>query len=900
MMRQERPPTTQTSDPRDREPRVALLAERTARWAATRPRRVLIGAALVVLLSLVSLSQLRVTSSLTAMLGTGSATAAAMERVTTGYRSGDALLLLVEHPPDRDASDAGRAELVDYAERLEAGLRADPATAALVKSVRFREDPDLRRFASEVMLPHAAFYLGPDEAAELALRLHPERMRAQFARNEAMIGAPGPAGGALSRQVLRDPLRLFELAPPGLLPQEGGPVAPAGGDGASRSAPDFSTDGRALLVHVGALGLGSDYAAAGRLVEEVVRVARALNAGDLRIEPAGAAAIAHESSSTIRRDAVISTVVSVALLYGLFLLFYRRWTAGLVIGGVAAVGMIAGIGVAALAVREVSPLAAMIAALLAGLGTDYGIHFRSHYDAQRARGCSSAEASAQTARRMAVPIGTNCVTTIFGFVSLWPSGIRMLSDFAVLGAAGLAGALVSVFILTPAALALLDRRPGPGPAARAGYDRLADAIASRPRRCMGSSLALLGFVTAAAWVQGFSLDFEPDLTVMHPRPSRALDATGEVIRRFSSRGDFIPVEVLAPTPEALVVAVHDFAAALGSPACRAVGVTGVIGLHALVPDPRASATRTQLLRTIDPDRAVADFDAAVAASAFEPAAYAEYRDVLRELVSARSPPTIDAILRYPGLAAELFPDATLATGERPLGTVMAVRLASPLQDRVQRRAAIAALNAAASTVPGGGVTVAGIAAVSEDLEAMARDGLPRSIAISLVLVLAWLTVVFRRPLDVLLAMVPLIFGAGTTVLFIIAIGERFNPINSVAIPLLDGIAVDAGVFLVSAYRAHASRRAELLDHLRSTAHAVLLSVSTTATAFAALLFTHTPAVRSLGLVSAVGIVASGVGALLLLMPILIRRAPDRPAPDPAEPGPPNPPTPSPHAAAREA
>ncbi|MDP1661638.1 MAG: MMPL family transporter, partial [Phycisphaerales bacterium] len=115
-----------------------------------------------------------------------------------------------------------------------------------------------------------------------------------------------------------------------------------------------------------------------------------------------------------------------------------------------------------------------------------------------------------------------------------------------------------------------------------------------------------------------------------------------------------------------------------------------------------------------------------------------------------------------------------------------------------------------------------------------------------------------------------VFAGGTTVLFIIATGQKFNPINCVAVPLLNGIAVDAGVFLVSVYRAHGATRGELLLHLRSTTHAVLLSVGTTTTAFAALCFSHTPAVRSLGLVSAVGIVASGVGALLLLMPILLR------------------------------
>jgi predicted RND superfamily exporter protein len=61
---------------------------------------------------------------------------------------------------------------------------------------------------------------------------------------------------------------------------------------------------------------------------------------------------------------------------------------------------------------------------------------------------------------------------------------------------------------------------------------------------------------------------------------------------------------------------------------------------------------------------------------------------------------------------------------------------------------------------------------------------------------------------VLMALVPLIFAGLTTVGFMIAMDIRFNPINSIAIPLLDGIAVDAGVFLVSVVR---QARAEGLD-----------------------------------------------------------------------------------------
>ncbi|HZW05673.1 MAG TPA: MMPL family transporter, partial [Phycisphaerales bacterium] len=833
-----------------------------------RPRLVLVCAAVAALLAILSLSRLHVSSSLAAMLGTRSEAAAAMQRVTTEYRSGDALLLLVEAP---GGGEKAQAEALAFAQRLEASLKADPGVAPLIAWVRYREDPALLRFARDVMLPSGAFYLTDQGASELTRRLQPAAIREQIARNEALIGAPGPAGSALSAEVLRDPLRLFELVPETL--RRGGP----GGGGSAlddEGRPEFSADGGALLIRIGAVATGSDFGAAGRLYDGVLRRVSEVNTGGIRVEAGGFAAIAASSSRVIRTDAVVSSLASIGLLYFLFLLFYRRWTAALVIGGVAGAGMLVGIGTLALFLTSVSPLAAMIAALLAGLGTDYGIHFLSHYDGYRERGLSSVDASAETARHMAVPIVTNCFTSIFGFISLWPSKIQMLSDFAAMGTAGLIGALAAVFVLMPAALAAIDRRAAAGGAAqRARFGRLADVVARRWRTCATASLAALALVVAAAGLRGFDLRFESDLTVMHPRPSPALDTTAEVIKRFVGQGDLVPIELRAETPEKLLQAAHDLARALQSPACRAVGVTGVVGIHSLLPDPRSAPSRLQSLQALDAENVVTSFDAAVAESAFEPSAYAPYRSFLRTLVSARAPPTVDDLVRHSAVAERLFPAATLDGRTPPLRTVVAVHLSSPLTERVQRRAVVAALSNAAATVPG--ATVAGIAAVSEELEAAAREGLPVSVCISLVLVIGWLTIVFRRPLDVLLALVPLLFAGVTTVALIIALGQRFNPINSVAIPLLDGIAVDAGVFLVSVYRAHGSNRSELLGHLRSTTHAVLLSVGTTVTAFAALCFTHTPAVRSLGFVSAVGIVASGVGALLLLMPILIRRAPDR-------------------------
>jgi predicted RND superfamily exporter protein len=780
--------------------------------------------------------------------------------------------VVVELPEGRAADDAGRRELVEFALRFQATLGSDPEAQRLVAWARFGRDPEFARFAREVMLPSGAFYLDDAALQELVRRMRPDRVRERIARNETLIAAPGPAGGALADGVRNDPLRLFELIPSELSAavgagsgREGRSIGSAGGE-----ATGFSGDGRALLIQIGGRRSSSDLDFAVQLTDAVASRASASNTTGLRVDLAGPSAIAATTSRVIRGDAIVTTLASVALLYMLFVIFYRRWMAALLIGWVAVVGILAGIGVFALFASAVSPLAAVIAALLAGLGVDYGIHFMSHYDACRAQGLDSASASIEAFRRMALPIVTNCFTSIFGFASLWPSDTQMLRDFAVMGASGLLGALASVFVLMPAMLRLFDRGSHAGVPGGPRFGGLADIVAHRPRMWMTSSLVVLSVAVGAAGLQGFIPTLESDLTVMHPRPNRALDVTGEVVTRFSGQGEFIPVEVRAESSEALVAKAHDAARALRSEACQEVGVVGVSGLHQLLPDPRGVSRALDGLAEADAERAVRSFDAALAESVFDPSYYGAYRDMLRSLLSSRQPPAVAVLSTFPSLAERLFPASALDAGTPPTDTVILVRLSSPLHDRAQRRRTMDVLDKALAPFPG--VTVAGVAAVSDELEDATRASLPQAVAISVVLVIGWLLIVFRKPMDVCLALIPLVFAALATVAFMVATKQKFNPMNSVAIPLLDGIAVDAGVFLVSAARAHSGTRDGLRPHLRTTAPAVLLAATTTMTGFGALWFTHTPAIRSFGMVAAVGIFASMCGALFVLMPILFGRA----------------------------
>ncbi len=859
----------------DHTPRGFGILKAVARACAHRPWAVLAAAVVLVAMAIVSIGRLKISASMEAMLGSQSVAAGAFHTVVTEFQAGESLLVLVESRSysKAAATEKETADVISMADSLVKALLSDARTKDRIVSARARQDEALAEFAKTRIVPNGPYYLGVSGTKELLARFEPQRMAEQFARNEALISSPGPAGEALSKNVLKDPLRLFELA---------GSAGLAAGDAAAPTlaAPELSKDGRAVLVRIVSKASMNDLEEAGELVRLVDEIAAELiakpvadNSGNsVSVRLGGAYAIAATAAGTIRYDAIVATLVSVGLLYGLFVVFYRRWLTPLLIGVVAGSGLLVGFGVLALGAPVVSPLAATLAAVLAGLGVDYGIHFVAHFDALRAEGKSATESAVETAGVMALPITTNCFTSIFGFASLWPSKIEMLSDFAKLGTAGLIGAWIAAFTLLPALLVLTHRKTDQVKVAPPRFGWIADAAGRRPRLWVSSSVSLLLMVAVVAGIRGVGPRLEGDLTVLHPQPNDALRTTDEIISRFAGQGEMIPVLVRVESASELLPAVIDAAAALSSEKCKKAGVVDVIGMHRLLPDPRSVGAVSAVLDSVNVESVLKDFDTAVEASAFEPGAYKGYREFVGKMLASRSPPTIGDLALVPSVSQRLLPKEN-AAGAAPTQSLLVVRLASPLRTRDQRSEMVMTLRAALVPVPQ--ATLAGLAAVSTELEEATGEGLPQSIMISVVLVLVWLVIVFRRPLDVLMALVPLIFAGSFTVLFMMAIGAKFNPINSIAIPLLDGIAVDAGVFLVAVAR-QARRdgldRAGLIAHLRPTMHAVLLASATTITGFASLCIMHTPAIRSLGFVAAVGIGASLCGAFGVLVPWLLRQS----------------------------
>jgi predicted RND superfamily exporter protein len=174
-----------------------------------------------------------------------------------------------------------------------------------------------------------------------------------------------------------------------------------------------------------------------------------------------------------------------------------------------------------------------------------------------------------------------------------------------------------------------------------------------------------------------------------------------------------------------------------------------------------------------------------------------------------------------------------------------------------------------------GATLTGLSVLAHNTERTIRHDLPRLILIAVLIVAAYLALHFRNLTSALLALVPTVFGLAALLAFMRLTDQKLNMINLAALPLLIGVDVDYGIFLVHLARSHHARSDLGPRSLSPATTAVILCALSTILGFGSLVTTSVPAVRSLGIAMAFGVSSCLAGALFLLVPLLLPRGSDR-------------------------
>ena len=847
---------------------------RLGKLVTARPWATLLVALIIGVWSIWSASQLRPATGVQDMLADDQPAAIAFGKTVENFSLIDDLLVMVRLPESAEGGDPQR--LIDFAGRLETQLGSVPGVA----EVRYRPSAQARAFVEQVAVPRGLFYLDEEQRQAVAERLQPEAMRDQFEQNAAMLAAPGPAASQLAKKLIQDPLRLREF----LTDRASGLRAGSSGmktlDGVDAT---ISADGRTLLMQVTAERPASDLAFTAELMPRIREAVAKAQPDGLKLIYTGGYAIAEYSNQQTRRDLIFSCAGSIGLLLGLFLIVYRNPLTMGVLALPLGLAILAAFGVYVVISGRLTPVTAVSGAVLAGLGIDYCVHYLSHHESERR---DRGEASHQRVSVFAVHgVGpamlAACVTSLIGFGAVLSSGVRSLREFSLLGILGLAFSLLASMTVLPALLcALGNTRMARGGLSltRVHFAPLVLAIA-RWRRVSLVISVVTGVVILATVLIGSltggdgwhsPLKFDSDLHALHPRPHPALEARDTLADIFGSSPDSLMIHLEAGSTDDLLTLSQQVQARFAQPDMQQLGVAGILGPATLLSDhPRhePDATGSSLIGGVDPDDVIGDFRAAAEAEGFSAKAFDRYEGFLRVLLTSR-PPELADVQPYPELTRMVLPRGT----DEPTQGLVLVTLDRPWTTVERRNQIIDEVRVALEATPG--ATLTGLSVIGYDTQIAIGEDLSLLLWIAAGAVLLWLIVFFRRPSDVILALLPAAFGLFALLAFAEWRGWTLNVINLISLPLILGIGVDDGIFLTAIYRRCRRRqlsRAQLVEQVAASAHAVIMTTLTTGLAFGSLALTSVPAVQSLGAFTAVGVTAALLISLFGLVPLMLGR-----------------------------
>lgn len=481
-------------------------------------------------------------------------------------------------------------------------------------------------------------------------------------------------------------------------------------------------------------------------------------------------------------------------------------------------------------IGPLSQLAVIVPVLLVGLGIDYSVHLTARYREQRAAGHPPSVAVGTTLRTVGAALVLATFATAVGFASIATAPLGMLADFGVVVAVGVVCAFVVLTLLVPAARVLRDRGGTDG-ANTVRELRLAGLMRGpvwlaqrRPAAGLVAAAVLVGAALLAA--TGLTVEFDRDDFIPEGSDVEArLAHQAELFGGGVTESTFVLVDGDLTNP-AVVRALREAQHRVGDiDGVRAVGdtpqVLSVVSLaHAALGD--------QLPRDVD-----------------LAAVYARLRDALgRQRV-----------------AQFLAPDNRAAVVQ------IRTTVGDAGAERVQRE-----VEAAFTTLEraGASVTVTSepiiVAEMSDELSAFQLRSIGLTLALVLVLLVAYYGFARRWGLLGFAAMIPAVVSASLILGTMWLLGISFNVLTATLTAIAIGIGVPYGVHVVNRL-AESLEEAPVHEAVARTLHvtgaALTGSALTTLGAFVVLSFSGLPPIRSLGLLGGTGIAFALLAAVLV-------------------------------------
>ncbi len=615
-----------------------------------------------------------------------------------------------------------------------------------------------------------------------------------------------------------------------------------------------SKDGSELYVFAKPRGLNSDLSFNRTIIAyQNAAAAEALTEfPGLRVNFTGAFVARIEEDEVMKGDLSRASIFSGLIACAIIVLATRKPSALVLVVTPIALGILLTFAGTRLAIGHLNPVTGFLAAILTGLGIEYGVHLSMRYWEERAH-LPSLEAMQETIRGTFSGALTSALTNAAAFAVL---GFAEFSAFRQFGSIAAAGVLLTVsmaYLAGPAVLFAFERlRPpaAPKPAATAGPTRQT-AQGGFSSAWLLALVALVGAAGIASAVVLPRLSFQNDLRKLKG-DSPATDLDTHIVSELGM--------VMSP---ALVYARSLEEAEHFAQAARQIaaedGDTGAIQRTQVISDlvPKDVEQRQQQLDRL--------------------------RRILEQLPNAvRNGDNAKLIAKFqaqveqpPFGLIDLPPEITrrFAT-ETPEGTFVLLfpRYTGFDASRLENWSSTLKRFTERAKTPNGAPQILDTNLIAAKVFRLIRQDGPKILTLAAAAVFVMIAISLRSLKKAVLVVVPLFLGVLCTFGAMYVFSIEFNFLNVVVLPNLLSIAVDNSVHVFHRYEEEG--RGSLGHVFRTTGVAAIVATLTNAAGYGTLVTAHHYGLKSIAYVAMLGVACTFVGTTLVfpaLLQLLERR-----------------------------
>ncbi|MBI5885429.1 MAG: MMPL family transporter [Deltaproteobacteria bacterium] len=703
-------------------------------------------------------------------------------------------------------------------------------------------------------------YLDETGLGQLKARLSGDGIARQISENRARLLSP-LSSPIDTEVILRDPLNLRQIVTASV-------ARAASGRGAGSQGFYVSKDNSILILFVKPSGASRDIGflkkfkdAVGTVIDETVK--NAADPSDLKISLAGPYAFAMEANSRLLPEAVKNALISAALVLFLFtVVFRKRVVVTLQAALTLFVALAWTLAAAALIFGSLNMVSSVVTAMLMGLGIDYIVHVFSRCEDEVRAGADIDTALVTMFTKTAPGIITGALTTAAAFFCIMTTSFKGLHNLGIIAGIGVLACLTATLLVMPSFMVLMERRLQGrlfSPKARTfGMAGLARLIHARPGVIIAVSVALIA--VAAAGLTGLKFDNSPESLGL--RDSEAAAADKVVAGSFGARRNPLAIIASGTDKQILMERYSRLNDTMDGWRSRGV-IESASSASVFLPLPdhqmksiaamaalRGSVTEEGLRRTLKAQMLKNGF-------IYQPG-YDDYVKRVAGAVKITQPVGFETLDGNGGRRLRLFYNQE---------KVKTAAFVFP-KDANWDASALATVQSGVAAL-GDGFELTGAVIMFANLKkTIIMDSLRASL-ISSVLIALIIYAQFRNLKISALVLVPLSAGLLLTLGFMGLAGIPLNFINIAAIPLLLGIGVDYGVYIMQDHVEAGSFSDEPPESsVARVGVAVIMCALTTIAGFGSLVTMPFKGLASLGIIISIGVTACLFAAMVLLPAII--------------------------------